>query len=150
MARHKSDDAPRIGGRSGNDYLARGGDGYESWAAEGPSGVVGYGELHDGVPSDSATVLRGERVAKREGRSAILPILVAAGVGAALVYFLDPERGARRRQQAAQRFRDVVGDGQRGMRALVSDVRERIEDASASRSASLSSSGRAARMSMTP
>ena len=131
MARHNGDDAPRSGGRSGNDYLARGGDGYESWAAEGPSGMVGYGELHDGVLSDSATVLRGERMPQRAGGSTILPILVAAGVGAALVYFLDPERGARRRQQAAERLRDVVGDGQRGMRALVSDVRERIADGNA-------------------
>ena len=41
----------------------------------------------------------------------MLRFLLGAGIGAALVYFLDPERGKKRREEAMERLNDVAHRG---------------------------------------
>ena len=128
--------AKRTGGRSGNDFLVRGGEGYESWGAEGPSGTASEG----GYPGDgsfggaltSSHAPAGSLASEREksGGSGLLTLLVGAGVGAALMYFLDAERGASRRQLVADKVTELVRGGQRTAQELAGDVRERAKGVS--------------------
>ena len=132
MTRQRDDDGgPRTGGRSGNDYLARGGEGYQSWAAEGPSGTAAEGGPAADVPALEDTVTwrtpsGGSARRESEGGSGILPLLVGVGVGAALMYFLDRERGAERRQHAAEGLMGAVKSGQRAAQGAVASVRQRV------------------------
>ena len=128
--------AKRTGGRSGNDFLVRGGEGHESWGAEGPSGTSGEG----GYPGDGqfggaltsshahASSLAGER--ERSGGSGLLTLLVGAGVGAALMYFLDAERGASRRQLVADKVSELVRSGQRKAQDVAGGLRARTRGVS--------------------
>lgn len=126
------DGAEGTGGRSGNDFLARGGEGYESWAAEGPSGIAAEGgypgdDVFGGSPSAShlARPARGSR--KREGKqepsgggAGLLTLLVAAGVGAGLMYFLDSTHGTERRRVLMDKFNDLTRGRGRQVRDLAS------------------------------
>ena len=135
MTRQRDDQGTaRSGGRSGNDYLVRGGEGYESWGAEGPSGATAEGGYPGDVPALADTAAwraasSGRTADSRNeerGSTGIVPLLLAAGVGAALVYFLDAERGAERRRQAAERLREVARSGQRAAEGAVEQVRNRM------------------------
>lgn len=141
MTRQRDDQGgPRIGGRSGNDYLARGSEGYESWAAEGPSGITAEGGLGADVPALQNTDTWRAPVAtsaprdSRDRGSNALTLLVGVGVGAALMYFLDRERGAGRRQQAAGALMGAVRSGRRAAQGAVEQVRDRVGGRSADRS----------------
>lgn len=137
MTRQRDDESgPRSGGRSGNDYLARGGESYESWAAEGPSGTAAEGGLPANVPALQDTTswrlpVAGGTRREPESGGGVLTLLVGMGVGAALMYFLDGERGAERRQQVAQRLMGAVRSGQRAAGGAVAGVRERVAGGSA-------------------
>lgn len=133
MTRQPDDQsAPRSGGRSGNDYLVRGGEGYESWAAEGPSGAAAEGGLPGHVPSLEntatwrASVASGARPESRGGGGGVFTLLVGVSVGAALMYFLDRERGAGRRRQAADQLMGAVRSGKEAARGAAAGVRERV------------------------
>lgn len=41
--------------------------------------------------------------------TALFPVLLGVGIGAALVYFLDSERGAGRRQRITEQARELAG-----------------------------------------
>ena len=132
MAGKHGNDRPRNRGRSGNDFLAGSGDGYESWAAEGPSGTVGSGGYEEDDTRGFATKARSWRAKRESGDETessgggLFAVLVAAGIGAALMYFLDGERGAERRQQATEKVRDVMKSGTRAAQGAASGVRERF------------------------
>lgn len=134
-------------GRSGNDYLQRSGRGHESWAADGPSGVIASGGIAgDGWHSAGAS---GERshaapggnghAADQAGESRLGALLAAMGLGAALMYFLDAESGARRRntlrdqvasaaRQAADALRDRSSHARNRAVGAVAEVRGRLGD----------------------
>lgn len=131
-----SDTALTRGGRSGNDYLQRGGEGYQSWGAEGPSGVTATGGVGSGGAQNTgarsftdmsstpaAPVAQPSRTA---ARPALSTLLVGVGIGAALMYFLDPGRGARRRHVAADKALSVGRDLQRAMRNVTRDSTNRV------------------------
>ncbi|HLS48175.1 MAG TPA: BON domain-containing protein [Gemmatimonadales bacterium] len=59
-------------------------------------------------------------------------LLLAAGVGAALMYFLDPGRGARRRAIARDRTASAVRSGSESVQRRAEDARNRITGAVAS------------------
>lgn len=74
-----------------------------------------------------------------ENRGAVLPLVGAAGVGAALAYFLDPDRGERRRHLLADQVihatkvtGDAIGVTKRDIanrsRGLAAGVRGRLAD----------------------
>ena len=131
MTRQRDGDSgPRTGGRSGNDFLARGGEGYQSWAAEGPSGTAAEGGPPGDVPSLEDTVTwrtkSGGDTGSESRGGGLLTLLVGVGVGAALAYFLDRERGAVRRQQVAEQLKGAVKSGQRVAEGAVAGVRARV------------------------
>ena len=116
------------GGRSGNDYLARGGEGYESWAAEGPSGTAAEGGPPATGPRYGLTSSGSAAIG--QGRSSsTLTLLVGAGIGAALMYFLDGTEGARRRRLVADKLRGAVRAGREAARDATEGTRERVQNA---------------------
>jgi hypothetical protein len=136
-SQHDGQGGLRSGGRSGNDFLARGGERYESWGAEGPSGVTAEGGYAGAVPAlaDTAAWRAGpsDRDASRaegsDSSSGMVPLLLGVGLGAALMYFLDGERGAERRRQAADRLKGAAQSGQRAAQGAVDQVRSRVAGA---------------------
>lgn len=124
------------GGRSGNDYLQRSGAGYQSWGAEGPSGAVASGGLGNGgaqntgarslpdLTSGAVAPVASEGV-RPPARPSLGVLLAGAGIGAALMYFLDPNRGARRRHVFADKAMSVARDIQRGIRDTTMASRHR-------------------------
>ncbi|HEU5174789.1 MAG TPA: BON domain-containing protein [Gemmatimonadaceae bacterium] len=123
------------GGRSGNDYLQRGGAGYQSWGAEGPSGTVASGGLGNGGAQNTGARSFPELAAgavtppasetRRPSGPTLGALLAGAGIGAALMYFLDPNRGARRRHVFADKALSVARDIQRGVRDTTMASRHR-------------------------
>jgi cytochrome P450 len=135
MTRQRDDQgSARSGGRSGNDYLVRGGEGYESWGAEGPSGATAEGGYPGAVPALADTAAwrgaaseRGSAARESDrGSSGVVSLLLAAGVGAALMYFLDGARGAERRRQVAEGLKGAARSGQRAAQGAVEQVRSRL------------------------
>ncbi|HEU5050017.1 MAG TPA: BON domain-containing protein [Gemmatimonadales bacterium] len=56
-------------------------------------------------------------------------LLLAAGIGAAVMYFLDPGRGARRRAIARDRTRSVLRTGADELERRAEDARNRVSGA---------------------
>ena len=124
------------GGRSGNDYLQRGGAGYQSWGAEGPSGAMATGGLGNGgaqntgarsfpEPAAGAGAPAASETRRPAARPSLGVLLAGAGIGAALMYFLDPNRGARRRHVFADKAMSVARDLQRSVRDTTMASRHR-------------------------
>lgn len=103
-------------GRSGNDYLQGTGAGYQSWRAEGPSGSVASGGLDDVSLQSSEGMAAGGQTRGAPAPS-LGTLLAGVGVGAALMFFLDPDRGARRRNVV----RDQVMSTARSLRESLRD-----------------------------
>lgn len=118
-------------GRSGNDYLQRGGQGYQSWGAEGPGGTAASGGLPtDAAPlpsaaGDESTGAATPADAARAGGSPVLTLLAGLGLGAALMYFLDPERGRGRRHRAAEQVASAARDAQKRLHDVAVHARNR-------------------------
>lgn len=114
-------------GRSGNDYLQRGGEHYQSWGAEGPSGSTASG----GPPADLQPVAGPSAAAPsdaptpRTGGSPFATLLTGIGIGAALMYFLDPDRGTGRRHRVADQAASAARDAQDRLRDLAVHARNR-------------------------
>ena len=128
-------------GRSGNDYLQRSGRGYQSWGAEGPGGmsatggapdVGGRGQWHGANAAEAAgadpagAMALGQRHGMRgEGGSRMGTLLAGIGIGAAIMYFLDPGRGARRRHVLADKAVSRAHDAQDSARDAATGLRNR-------------------------
>jgi osmotically-inducible protein OsmY len=56
-------------------------------------------------------------------------LLLAAGIGAAVMYLLDPERGARRRAIARDRTRSALRSGAEELGRRAEDARNRVSGA---------------------
>lgn len=114
-------------GRSGNDYLQRGGERYQSWGAEGPSGTAASG----GAPADVqpvaglASATATPVPTPRTGGSPFAALLTGIGIGAALMYFLDPDRGTGRRHRVADQAASAARDAQDRLRDLAVHTRNR-------------------------
>ena len=142
MARDRDiESASASRGRSGNDYLQRGGRGYESWGAEGPGGMSATGgppqvdgtrQWHGAIaaeaagadPAGAAAIGRGQGT-RGEAGSRVGTLLAGIGIGAAIMYFLDPGRGARRRHVLADKAVSRVHDAQHGARDVALGMRNR-------------------------
>lgn len=127
-------------GRSGNDFLQRSGAGYESWAADGPSGVAASGGVGDAELQGAGLAWERSRSdAGGDGTSRPGTLLAAVGLGAALMYFLDADSGARRRnvlrdqiasasRQLADALRDRSAHARNRAVGTVAEVRGRLEE----------------------
>lgn len=110
-----------LAGRSGNDYLQGTGAGYQSWGAEGPSGSVASGGMDDvSLQSSERTATEGQ--ARGAPAPSLGSMLAGVGVGAALMFFLDPDRGARRRNVVRDQVMSTA-------RSLGESLRDRSVDA---------------------
>lgn len=123
-------------GRSGNDYLQRSGGGYESWGAEGPGGMSATGRWRGanageaaGVDRQGAASLAERHGMQREGGARLGTLLAGMGIGVALMYFLDPARGTRRRRIFADRARSTVRGAGDAVRGNATDMRNRASGA---------------------
>lgn len=114
-------------GRSGNDYLQGGGAGYQSWAAEGPGGAVGSG----GLQLNQSTPLHAASAGRASASSPLAALLAGVGIGATLMFFLDADRGARRRHLVRDKLLSTVRGPGESLSDVAVDARNRARGAAA-------------------
>lgn len=68
---------------------------------------------------------RGREAAAERSSGTALTLLTGLGLGAALMYFLDPDRGARRRALVRDRTASALRQGGRGAQGIAEDARNR-------------------------
>jgi osmotically-inducible protein OsmY len=72
-----------------------------------------------------------EEITMRERDNGMLLVLIGGLAGAALMFFLDPERGSRRRHLAGDKAKSSLRTGGRRVRGLAEDLRNRTSGAAA-------------------